>query len=304
MVRELLKKRIEKGLFMLDGAMGTELMKSGLKPGKSLILANIEHGDIIAKIHKSYIDAGSDAIITNTFSANGFVLNKYNLFDRVEEINTVAAKLARQAAGDEKYVLGDLGPTGDFLEPLGGLKPADVQAAYSQQVKALLDAGVDGFIIETFTAIDEIKVAIKAVKKTAPDLPVFASMAFDPAPKGFKTPMGVDVSTAVSEMAEAGADYIGFNCGSIPAGDYEKLASEFVAISRALAENKAVYAEPNAGQPILYEGKVSYGMLPDDFATEMLDLYHIGIHIIGGCCGTGPDHIRAASTLIKKHLQH
>ena len=163
-------------------------------------------------------------------------------------------------------------------------------------------ASVDGFIIETMTAVDEIKVAIQAVKQAAPDMPVFASMAFDSAAKSFRTPMGVDVSTAVSVMVDAGADVIGFNCGSIPVGDYERLAGEFVAISRALAENRPVYAEPNAGLPALEEGKVSYGLLPDDFAVTMLDLYHAGVHIIGGCCGTTPDHIKATSSLLKKHL--
>lgn len=303
MTKELLKKRIEKGLFMLDGAMGTELMQAGIKPGKSLILANIEHSDVVAQIHKSYLDAGSDAIITNTFSANSYVLKKYNLAEKIVDINIYAAQIARKTAGSDKYVLGDLGPTGDFLEPVGLLKADDVLAAYIQQAQALLSAGVDGFIIETFTASDELKVAIQAAKKAAPDLPVFASMAFDPAPKSFRTPMGIDVSTAVSVMVEAGADYIGFNCGSIPAGDYERLAHEFVAISRALADNRPVYAEPNAGLPVLEEGKVSYGLRPDDFAAEMLDLYHAGVHIIGGCCGTTPEHIRAASTLLKKHIR-
>jgi 5-methyltetrahydrofolate--homocysteine methyltransferase len=302
MVRELLKKRIEKGLFMLDGAMGTLLMQSGIKPGSSMILANIEQGQIVAGIHKSYIDAGSDAVITNTFSANPYALKKYNLSDRVAEINKAAARLARQAAGDEKYVLGNLGPTGDFLEPVGALKPAEVLVAYMKQVQALLEAEVDGIIIETMTAVDEIKIAIQAVKKTNPQMPVFASMSFDPAAKSFRTPMGIDVSTAVSAMVDAGADYIGFNCGTIPIGDYERLASEFVAISRALGENRPVYAEPNAGLPTLEEGKVYYGLQPDDFAVSMLDLYHTGVHIIGGCCGTTPDHIKATSALLKKHL--
>jgi 5-methyltetrahydrofolate--homocysteine methyltransferase len=304
MARTELKKRIEKGLFLLDGAMGTQLMQNGIKPGSSLVLANIEHGEIVGKIHKSYLDAGSDAIITNTFSANRFVLKKQNLAERCVEINRAAARLARQAAGKSLYVLGNIGPTGDFLEPIGLLKPADVEAAYIEQAEALMSGGIDGFIIETMTAVEEIKVAIEAAKKVAGNLPVFASMAFDPAGKSFRTSMGVDVSTAVSAIVSAGADYLGFNCGTIPAGDYERLASEFVAFSRALADNSPVYAEPNAGLPALEDGKVSYRLLPDDFAATMLDIYNTGVHIIGGCCGTTPDHIRAVAQLLKNRKHH
>ena len=289
MARTELKERIGKGLFLLDGAMGSLLMHQGIKPGSG---------------HKSYLDAGSDAIITNTLIANRIFLGKHNLAERCVEINRSAAQLARQAAGDNFYVLGNIGPTGDFLEPVGTLKVADVKAAYIEQAKALVSGGVDGFIIETMTAAEEIKAAIEAAKEAAGNLPVFASMAFDTAGKDFRTSMGVDVETAVSVMAEAGADFLGFNCGSLPAGDYEKLANEFVAFSRAIADNKPVYAEPNAGRPVLEEGKVAYRLLPDDFAATMLDVYNAGVHIIGGCCGTTPDHIRAVASLLKKQRHH
>jgi 5-methyltetrahydrofolate--homocysteine methyltransferase len=304
MARTELKKRIEKGLFLLDGAVGTLLMQRGIKPGSGLVLANLEHAHTVSEIHRAYLEAGSDAIITNTLIANRIFLGKHNLAERCVEINRTAAQLARQAAGDSHYVLGNIGPTGDFLEPIGLLKPADVKQAFVEQAEALLAGGIDGFIIETMTAAEEIKIAIEAARQVAGELPVFASMAFDPAGKSFRTSMGVDVSTAVSTIVAAGADCIGFNCGTILAGDYERLASEFVAFSRALADNKPVYAEPNAGHPVLKDGLVSYRLLPEDFAATMLDIYNTGVHIIGGCCGTTPDHIRAIAHLLRKRPYH
>jgi 5-methyltetrahydrofolate--homocysteine methyltransferase len=299
MTRVALKERIKSGLFLLDGAMGTQLMERGIKAGSPLILANLEHGDIVSKIHKSYLDAGSDAIITNTLIANRIFLGKHNLAEKCVEINRSAALLARKAAGDSKYVLGDIGPTGDFLEPIGLLKTADVKAVYIEQAQALMSGGIDGFIIETMTAADEMTAAIEAVKSVCGELPVFASMAFDPAGKAFRTSMGVDVETAVSKMVEAGADCIGFNCGTIPVGDYERLAREFAAFARAIGDNRPVYAEPNAGKPELQGSGVVYGLLPEDFAAMMLDVYRAGVHIIGGCCGTTPDHIRAVAQLLR-----
>ena len=304
MARTELKKRIGEGLFLLDGAVGTLLMQQGIRPGSGLVLANLEHGDIVIKIHKSYLDAGSDAIITNTLIANRIFLGKHNLAEKCVEINHAAALLARKAAGDSHYVLGNLGPTGDFLEPIGLLKPADVKLAYIEQAQALLSGGIDGFIIETMTAAEEMTAAIEAVKSVCGTLPVFASMAFDPAGKAFRTSMGVDVETAVSKMVEAGADCIGFNCGTIPVGDYERLAREFAAFARAIGDNRPVYTEPNAGKPQLQGGGVVYGLLPEDFAAMMLDVYNAGVHIIGGCCGTTPDHIRAVAQLLKKHQRH
>jgi 5-methyltetrahydrofolate--homocysteine methyltransferase len=304
MARTELKKRIGEGLFLLDGAMGTQLMQQGIKPGSGLILANLEHAHTVSEVHSTYFEAGSDACLTNTFSANRYALKRYNLADKVVEINRSAALLARKAAGDSKYVLGNIGPTGDFLEPIGLLKPADVKAVYIEQAQALMSGGIDGFIIETMTAAEEMTAAIEAVKSVCGTLPVFASMAFDPAGKAFRTSMGVDVETAVSKMVEAEADCIGFNCGTIPVGDYERLAREFLAFARAIGDNRPVYAEPNAGKPQLKGGGVVYGLLPEDFAAMMLDVYRAGVRIIGGCCGTTPDHIRAVAQLLKKQKRH
>ncbi len=301
MARKRLKEKIREGLFLLDGAMGSHLLARGIKAGRALVYANIDSAKIVYEIHKSYFEAGSDAVITNTFGANEFSLNRYELADKVVEINKAGAKIARDAAGEDRYVLGDIGPSGEFLEPLGNVKPEDLKAAYSKQAEALLIGGVDGFIIETMSAADENSAVIQAVRSVCGRLPVFASMAFDKVSDGFRTSMGVDVSTAVSAMLEAGADAVGFNCGTVSLGDYELLAREYVAVARALKEDIAIYAEPNAGEPEVDSGRAVYRILPEDFALTIKEIYSAGIHIIGGCCGTGPEHIKAIAELLRQH---
>lgn len=300
MARKRLKEKIREGLFLLDGAMGSLLLAQGIKAGRALAYANIDAAKILFDIHSAYFKAGSDAVITNTFGANGFALSRYKLADKVVEINKAGAKIARDAAGEDKYVLGDIGPSGEFLEPIGNIKPEELKAAYSKQAEALLVGGVDGFIVQTMTAADEISAVIQAVRSVCGKLPVFASMAFDKVSDGFRTSMGVDVSTAVSAMVEAGADAVGFNCGTISLGDYEILASKYVALARALKEDIAIYAEPNAGEPELDSGRAVYHVLPDDFAVAIREIYFAGVHIIGGCCGTEPEHIKAIAELLKQ----
>ena len=299
MSRARLKDRLRKGVFLLDGAMGTELIARRVQPGKCNEMLNIESPGTILQIHNSYIHAGSDAVLTNTFGANGFALARHGLSARVKEINLAGAHLARKAAGSSNYVLGDIGPSGDFLEPYGHLKPDQLEATFADQAKALLAGGVDGFIIETMSAIEEIVLAIKAAKAAGPDLPVLASMSFDKRGDDFKTMMGVDVNKAVSALASAGADAVGFNCGSATLDDYVELAKKFVASVRALNKNILVFAEPNAGRPELIDGKAVYKVTPDEFASTAQKIYEAGVTIIGGCCGSGPDHIEALAQKLR-----
>ena len=299
-----LKDRIKKGLFLLDGAMGTQLIARGITAGKCISFLNIESPQVVLDIQSSYIRAGSDAVITNTFGANRYALARYKLNGEMARINKSGAEIARRAAGRDKYVLGNIGPSGEFLEPIGTLKEAELKQAFIEQAEALSAGGVDGFIIETMTALDEITVAIDAVKLVTGTLPVFASMAFDRVKDGFRTSMGVDVSSAVSAIIEKGVDAAGFNCGRIPVGEYEKLAVEYCALAKALGEGVAVFAEPNAGEPELRSGKTVYSLLPEDFAAEMQVVYQAGVHIIGGCCGTGPEHIKAIAELLKAKEKH
>jgi 5-methyltetrahydrofolate--homocysteine methyltransferase len=294
-----LKERLRQGLFLLDGAMGTQLISHGVEPGKCNELLNLESPGLVMRIHNAYIHAGSDAVLTNTFGGNGFALARHGLANRVRDVNTAGAHLARKAAGRAKYVLGDIGPTGDFLEPLGHLKPDQLRATFADQAKALLAGGADGFIIETMSAIEEVVLAIKAAKAISPDLPILASMSFDKRGPDFKTMMGVDVKTAVSSLVSAGADAVGFNCGTTTLDEYVELAKSFVAAVRASGKNVLVLAEPNAGRPELVDGKAVYKVTPDEFADAAQKIYAAGVTIIGGCCGSGPDHIKALAKKLR-----
>ena len=292
---------MSEGLFLLDGAMGTQLIARGTEVGVCNDYLNIESADIVFDVHRAYFEAGSDAVITNTFGANKYALARHGFAEEVAGINTAGAEISRRAAGEEKYVLGDIGPSGDFLEPLGSLKPDELEDAFAQQAKALLTGGVDGFIIETMTALDEIEIAIEAVKSVGGDLPVFASMSFDRAGDDFKTMMGVDVEAAVSKMVSLDVDAVGFNCGTMELDEYVKLAEKFVSAVRALSQVVCVFAEPNAGKPELVDDKAVYRVTPEDFAAAAEKIHSAGVSIIGGCCGTGPGHIEAVAKELKKY---
>ena len=294
-----LKDRLRKGLFLLDGAMGTQLIGLGIEPGKCSELLNFESPGLVMRIHNGYLGAGSDAILTNTFGGNGIALARHRLENRVGDINTTGAQLACKAAGQKKYVLGDIGPSGDFLEPLGSLKPDQLRGIFADQAKALQAGGVDGFIIETMGAVDEAVVAVEAIKYSGSSLPVLASMSFDKRGDDFRTMMGVDVKTAVSSLVAAGADVVGFNCGTTTLDEYVELAKRYVATAKALNPKVLVFAEPNAGKPELLDGKAVYKVTPDEFADAAQKICAAGITIIGGCCGTSPAHIEAVNKKLR-----
>ena len=299
MPRMSLKERISGGIFLLDGAMGTQLIARGIEVGKCNDYLNVESPDVVSDIHRSYFEAGSEAVLTNTFGANKYALGRHRLEEEAAKINSAGARIARKAGGEEKYVLGDIGPSGDFLEPLGSLKPEELKEAFVRQAKVLLDGGVDGFIIETMTALDEVTIAIEAVKSVGGAVPVLASMSFDRAGDDFKTMMGVDVETAVAKIVSLDVDAVGFNCGTVSLDEYIELAEKFVSAVQALSADVIVYAEPNAGKPELVEDQAVYKVSPEDFAAAVEKIHSAGVSIIGGCCGTGPAHIAA----IRKKLR-
>jgi 5-methyltetrahydrofolate--homocysteine methyltransferase len=302
-----LRERIKKGVFVLDGAMGTQLIARGIELGRCYDYLNIEQPDTIFEIHRAYFQAGSDAVLTNTFGANKFALARHGLGDKVKEINTAAAKIARRAAEADKYVLGDIGPSGDFLEPLGNLKPEGLKEAFTEQAKALSAGGVDGFIIETQTSLDEAAIAVEAVKSVSADLQVFVSFAFDKAGSDFRTMMGVDVKSAITKMVSLGIDAVGFNCGTLLLDEYVELAKKFVSTVKTLEKTRAtsnerrvtILAEPNAGKPELVDGRAVYKVSPEDFAITAEKMHSSGVNIIGGCCGTGPEHIKALAKKLR-----
>jgi len=297
MDRTGLKERIKQGLLLLDGAMGTELIARGARAATCADYLNVTSPDIVRDVHRSYFEAGSDAVITNTFGANSCALKRHGLADKAAQLNTAGAEIARQAAGDHKYVLGDIGPSGEFLTPLGNLKPEDLKAAFAEQAAGLAAGRVDGFIIETMAALDELTAAVEAVKSVRDDLPLLASMAFESGRDDFRTMMGVSVPQAVSHIAALGVDALGFNCGSASLDEYVRLAEKIAAAVNDSDLDMLILAEPNAGKPELLDGQPVYRVAPADFADAAEKIRALGFNIVGGCCGTGPEHIRA---LVKK----
>jgi 5-methyltetrahydrofolate--homocysteine methyltransferase len=294
MNRVNLSKRIKQGPLLLDGAMGTQLIARGIEVGKCNDYLNIESPEVVCEIHQAYFKAGSEAVLTNTFGANKYALSRHGYSDKVEQINAAGAQIARRAAGEDKYVLGDIGPCGDFLQPLGPVKADELKAAFAEQAKGLLAGGADGFIIETMTALDEIELAIEAVKSVS-KLAVFASMSFDKAGDDFKTMMGVDVESAVEKIVALGVDAAGFNCGGMSLDDYVVLAERITSAVKASGKDIPVLAEPNAGQPELVQGKAVYKVSREDFVAAMEKIHLAGATILGGCCGTGPEDIKAVA---------
>ena len=278
---------VNERIVVLDGAMGTELDKRGMPTGYCRELWNVEQPEKVREIHRAYIEAGSDAVITNTFGGNRLKLAAYDLADRARELNARAAEIARLEAGDDHFVLGDIGPTGLFMEPLGTTSYNEFYEAFAEQVEAFVAGGADAVIVETMSAVEEAVAAVRAAKATC-SLPVLALMGFnrDADGEGFHTVMGVDIERAVNELSEAGADVVGTNCWNS--------VGEMCEIVRRmkLLTQKPIAAEPNAGQPKLVDGKTVFDETPEVMADGVEDLVSAGARIIGGCCGTTPEHIR------------
>jgi len=296
MAKVKLIERISQGLFFLDGGMGSQLIARGVDAGDSNDCLNIKLPEVVKAIHADYFSSGSDAVITNTFGGNAISLARHGHADKAAILNKTAAEIARQAASQDRYVIGDIGPCGDFLEPLGQVRPDQLKAAFSEQALALAAGGVDGFIIETMTAIDEIIIAVDTVKSVS-DLPIFLSLAYDDTGDGFKTMMGVSPADIVDRLGDSGIAALGFNCGSLDMAGYIKL-TEIYAELLSGSEIKLL-AEPNAGRPQLIDDKVAYNLSPKNFAIETQRIHDAGASIIGGCCGTGPKHIKAMAKRLR-----
>ncbi|HKK82842.1 MAG TPA: homocysteine S-methyltransferase family protein [Atribacterota bacterium] len=292
-ILELLSQKI----LVIDGAMGTMLQENGLKSGECPEMWNISHPEIVRKIHTSYLEAGADIILTNTFGANGVKLMKMKQQHQLKEINRQAVKLDREAVDSYKknhpgpvFVAGSVGPTGEILEPLGPVKNSEAYQGYQDQIKEMVSAGVDMIILETFYDLAEIKTALRAVKENS-DLPVFASMSFD---ESLKTIYGISPEKAVEELFEEEADGVGANCGSGPELLYQVLTR------MRIITDAPLLVEPNAGIPYLENNKVVYPASPQEMAKYAEKFVQLKVNIIGGCCGTTPEHIKAIAQKIKQ----
>ena len=275
------------GWVLADGATGTNLFRAGLETGYPPELWNVERPEDITALHTSFIDAGSQLILTNSFGGTAHRLRLHAADDRVGELNLAAAKLARQAADDgrdrhghEIVVAGSIGPTGELFEPMGALDHADALAAFTEQAQALAACGVDLLWIETMSSLEEVKAAIEAA--SAVGLPAASCMTFDTAARSM---MGVTPADFASKSIGFGADYVGANCGIGPA---ELLHSVSEIITTA---SVPVIAKGNCGIPAYLDGAIHYHGTPELMADYACLARDAGVRIIGGCCGTTPDHV-------------
>ena len=275
-----------------DGATATYLQQHGLEPGGCPEEFNVSHPDIVRGLARQYFEAGADMVLTNSFGGNKFMLSKYGFGDRIHEFNRLAAEHARSQAPAGRYVVGSVGPTGEFLEPLGEVSESEMYDAFADQITSLAEGGADGVVIETKTALEEVALAIRAAKENT-DLTVMATMVFDKGPRGYFTMMGVTPEAGLDGMLEAGADVVGTNCGN-----GIELMVELAGQMRAHTD-RYLLVHSNAGIPEIQNGEIVYAETPEFMAGGFAELFGIGVNIIGGCCGTGPEHIRALHQAIR-----
>lgn len=281
-------------ILLSDGAWGTFLQAKGLKPGDSPEFWNISHRAEVLDIANSYLLAGCDIIETNSFGGSRFKLSQYGLGERVSEINHAAAAISREAAGNEKHVAGSIGPTGKMIIT-GDVTGEELYEAFSEQAAALEKGGADIIIIETMSAIDEAAIAVRAARENT-RCTVVVTMTFSRTPKGeYRTMMGVSPENMVSSMKEAGAHIIGSNCGN----GIENMTGIVKAI-RVADNTIPVMIQANAGIPELIDGKTVFRESPEMMALFVPELIRAGANIIGGCCGTTPEHIKAIGDILKR----
>jgi 5-methyltetrahydrofolate--homocysteine methyltransferase len=279
-----------KPVLLLDGAMGTQLDKRGLMSrGRN----NLDAPQAVLEIHQAYARCGCDALTTNTATMNRLYIETHNVEVSVQEINRAGVQLADQATGCGQYVLGNLSSTGKLLEPYGDYTEAQFYESFKEQAEVLAEAGVDGFLIETVFDLREAVCALRACKENTP-LPALVCIAFQTAAKGGRTMMGNTAEQCAKQLTEAGADAVGANCGDLDPSQ----TAQVVALLRA-ATDLPIVAQPNAGIPQLIEGKTVFEMAPGPFAQGIAECISAGARIVGGCCGTTPQHIEAIREIIK-----
>ncbi len=274
---------------VLDGAMGTMLQQAGLDDGAASESWNTDRPDDVAAIHRAYLDAGAKVITTNTFGGTRPRLELQGLGDQVHELNREGARIARETARPYgALVAGDIGPTGELLEPLGTLTADEAQAVFEEQVRGLVDGGIDLIIIETMSDLAEVEAAVRGVQAVAADLPIVVTLSFD---THLRTMMGVTPTAAVTTLAELGVTAVGANCGRGP----EEMEAIMEQMAAARPEGMLLVAQSNAGLPHLVGDHFEYDAEPEKMAAHAATLRALGVDLIGACCGSTPDHLRAMS---------
>ena len=276
---------------LADGATGTMLQAAGLPVGEAPERWLLDNPDAIRNLAVQYVAAGSDMIYTCTFGASRVGLRRCGLEDKIEVINRAAVRLAREAAaGKDVFVVASIGPTGEMLEPYGEFSPDEARASFAEQIALLAQVGVDAVVCETFTDLQEALLAVGAAKEKT-NLPVLASMAFD---ANGRTMMGVTPEDAVNQLTDAGAAAVGSNCSVGP----ESL-EQVIRAMKAARPGARLLAKPNAGLPQVVNGRAVYNVGPDTLAAFAAKMKSLGVAVVGGCCGTTPEHLRAMRGALK-----
>jgi 5-methyltetrahydrofolate--homocysteine methyltransferase len=272
------------GPVLTDGAWGTQLQQRGLPIGGCPDAWNLTHPDRVAEVAAAYVAAGSRVILTNTFGANRLTLSRHGLAEQAAQINRLGAQISCQAAGDRAHVFGSIGPSGRMLAT-GEVTASELQSAFEEQAQALQEGGVQALVVETMSDLDEARIAVEAARSTG--LPVVASMTFGVGKQGDRTIMGVTPERAAAVLSEAGAGAVGTNCGIGP--------EAMIALCARLraATDLPVWVKPNAGLPVMEDGRAVYQTTPEAFADIACQFIGAGANFIGGCCGTGPEFITA-----------
>ena len=280
--------------------MGTQLMLAGLEQGNCGEAWNLTHPERVLEIQRRYVGAGAECILTNTFGGSGIMLRRHGQGGKVRDINRAGVEIARAAFdGGEGYVIGDIGPFGGLMEPYGEFTQEEVDGAFREQAKALVESGADAIIIETQTGLEELRLGLEAAKAAGARC-VIGSMAYDVTRDGstFRTMMGVDPEHAAEFMVEHGADIVALNCGT--GMDMER-AREAVRRYREVTD-LPVMVQPNAGQPKLVNLEVVYDETPEHMVHGVAAVLDAGANIVGGCCGSTPEHIRAFRKAIDEYV--
>jgi 5-methyltetrahydrofolate--homocysteine methyltransferase len=284
---------LEKGILISDGAMGTMLQGKGLTDGGAPELWNVENPTAIEEVLEEYAAAGANLITTNTFGGTRGRLQMHGLEDRLFELNKAGAEIARKVADRHPgcFVMGDVGPSGELMEPMGTMTVDDAKALFADQIKALVAGGVDAILIETMSDLQEVEAAVKAAKEVAPSLPIIVTFSFD---TNLRTMMGVKPAVAVSTLAAEGVRIIGANCGR-GVDEMRVIAKE---LTEARPDGIFIITQSNAGLPKLVGGDFIYDGTPEEMAKYAQDMKALGVNVIGSCCGSTPAHTKAmAATL-------
>ena len=276
-----------------DGAMGTILQERGLVDGGAPELWNVDRPEEIAAVLEAYASAGARFITTNTFGGTRGRLALHGLETRVEELNKAGAEVARRVAirHPGTFVMGDIGPSGDLMEPMGTLTMESAKAIFAEQIRGLVAGGIDAILIETMSDLSEVEAAVQAAQEVAPGLPIIATMSFD---TNLRTMMGVTPAQAVHALADLGVRIIGANCGR-GVDEMRVIAREMI---EARPEGIFIIAQSNAGMPKLVGDTFVYQGTPEEMGKFALEMQELGVNIIGSCCGSTPSHTAAIASAV------